>query len=101
MSTTIGDIIFESSPFGCPNECGVYLVVAASPETKRKKVFYVGSSCNIKNRVSNRMHPYHVLFNRLGDFYVGIEYYLTSDYKNLEKRAIEYFNPVLNIQYSK
>ena len=92
---------FEVSPFGATYKSGVYFISAANPITHKKKVFYVGSSKNIQKRVyGNTKHPYYILFNRLNNFLVFVEYFETDDYIRIERECIKLLKPVLNKQYN-
>ena len=93
----MGEIVFTSDPCGPTTKAGVYLVTLINPETKKRKVFYVGSSKNIQKRVLNPSHPYRKLFDRFSErFWVVTEDYETDNYIELEKELIRYFKPVMN-----
>jgi len=93
---------FEASPFGPPASPGVYLVAVTSPLTHKKRIFYVGSSKNIRNRVSNFKHPYYIIYQRLSHlFWVCTESYVTNDYLELERDVIKQLNPILNKVHNK
>lgn len=90
---------FDSSPLGAPRCPGVYLITVFSPLSKRGKVFYVGSSKNLAKRIyENIHHPYRILFDRLNNFWVTVQYHETENYLELERAAIKQYKPVLNTQ---
>lgn len=94
--------MWESSAFGWDGISGVYCVCTGginlnTLEDEPLKVWYVGSSKNIGNRLRNRQHPYLVLWNK--GYNPFIRYYETQDYKKIEKRIISLLNPPMNRQY--
>ena len=89
--------LFEPSPFGPPSSSGVYMVVVIDPESNRKRICYIGSSKNIKERVSNNTHPYMKLFNRLQNkTVITISACMIDGYRELEIEMINHFRPLLN-----
>jgi len=64
---------------------------------KDKRLVYIGSGKNMKNRVMNPKHPYRLLHDRLSDNYmVSCTYYSCLNYIEIEKECIKYFKPFLN-----
>ncbi len=89
--------------FGTSNEPGVYAVCVKkdyssdSPE----KIIYIGSSGNIKKRVSHTTHPYVIYFKRYPHRPLYVKEILTTDYINLERQLISVYKPLLNKQNMK
>lgn len=73
------------------------MVVVIEPITNNKTIKYIGSSKNIKSRLSNRQHPYLKLFNKLKNKYViTLSICMEYGYKELEIEMINHFKPSLN-----
>jgi excinuclease UvrABC nuclease subunit len=89
---------FEFSPFGPPDEPGVYMIIGLMSFLNGAHLFYVGSAKNINKRVSSTNHPYRKLYDRFVSAHVSIAtaFIITPDYVELEKRLIRKYRPLLN-----
>ena len=90
---------FECSPFGRPNEPGVYAVLIRnySSESGESHIIYIGSSKNIRKRVDvGRGHYYRKVYERFPDKIVFVKFFVTDNYKNIEKYMIKKYKPTLN-----
>ena len=65
-------------------------------------VLYVGSSNNIKRRISNPSHPFHAARSEWGalGYIVYLRSFPCDNYKEREKQAIKLFRPPMNIQHN-
>lgn len=96
--------IWQSSPFGWNGISGVYCVCTGglSLETDQiepLKVWYVGATKNIGNRLTNSNHPYRILWEK--GYQPFIRFIETNDYVQLEKRIISFLNPPMNKQHTR
>ena len=70
---------FEFSPFGPPDEPGVYMIVGLMNFQNSAHSLYIGSAKNIYKRLS-----------------IATAYIVTSNYIELEKSLIRKYRPLLN-----
>lgn len=79
---------------------GVYIIVSAIPNIKRKKmeytILYIGSAKNIKSR-----HDGHAVLRILKETYQFVQFYFKEDvnYRQLEKTLIKQLQPKFNKQW--
>ena len=86
---------------GPPSRAGVYAVlVRGESPGSLEHVAYIGSSANIRKRLMNPNHVYRRLYERAKGWLVYTRSFPTDDYKYWEKRAIEEFHPLLNVQHN-
>jgi hypothetical protein len=93
----------EPSMFGGPpSSPGVYGVFTRNAFGKQsaEHLLYIGSSYNIRKRMSNNNHPYKICYERLADEYTVVytRCFETKDYVLVEKSLIEELRPFLNRQ---
>lgn len=98
LLTQIDEDGFEFSPFGPPDEPGVYMIVGLMTFQNSAHSFYVGSARNILKRVSSTNHPYRKLYERFVSIHTSIStaYIITPNYIELEKQLIKKYRPLLN-----
>lgn len=94
---------YDSSPFchGCPEQSGVYVIFLAKCRGNkiRKRLVYIGSSSNLKNRL-NRSHP--VINRNFGIGFVTVAYAkLDKEYALTEKKLIKKLKPFCNKTFKK
>ena len=89
---------FEFSPFGPPDEPGVYMIVGLMNFQNSAHSLYIGSAKNIYKRVNSTAHPYRKMYERMSSVTVSIAtaYIVTSNYIELEKSLIRKYRPLLN-----
>lgn len=91
----------EADVFGPPSCPGIYAVVVRNFSFGSEHVLYVGSAANIRERVRGHLHPYGVVYERLGSAYiVGLRFLVCDNYREREREAIRSLRPVLNIHHN-
>jgi excinuclease UvrABC nuclease subunit len=88
----------EVSCIGPPIAPGVYAVCLFNPYIKKERILYIGSSKNIRARVTQERHPYYNLYRRFINWPVYTKSIITDDYKNIELLLIKYVKPLLNVR---
>ena len=86
--------IFSETDFCKPDSAGVYMVCVKKRDevtgyVGREKILYIGSSQNIRTRLSNPNHPYLQAYQRFNDISVYTRSYLTENYKQVESMLIK------------
>lgn len=87
---------FDASPFGPPETCGVYAICVSSIQEKTLRVIYIGSSQNIKKRLTSMKHPYRRVFGLVKSLCVGVMYKECDDYVAQEASLIFKYKPRFN-----
>lgn len=80
-------------------EKGVYAIFLQSSYLQRPRLMYIGSSKNIRNRVTKTNHWYMYLYKRC---YQGVvlKYIYCDNYLKIEKEMIKKHKPLLNKIYN-
>lgn len=88
---------YDSSPYCCdpPLNSGIYAIFLFNSIKRNKKLIYIGSSKNLKQRLNRLSHP---VISRKNKFpYLTIVFALEcTDYLKKEKRYIKRLKPSLN-----
>jgi excinuclease UvrABC nuclease subunit len=84
----------EISLFGPPEYSGVYGVFEMEEKTNIIIIHYIGSSHNIRKRLSNNTHPYRKLFEIKNCVFTRS--FKCDDYVTKEVEMIKKYRPILN-----
>lgn len=93
----LSDLINDDS-FVKTKQAGIYMVTAVEVvnNIRREIVLYIGSAKNIENRITNKNHPYMLLYKNQSEMLIITRCYITTDYIELEKEMIKFFKPYFN-----
>jgi len=96
--------LFKDCDFCKQSKKGVYLVCVKTQykdfKLGKEKIVYIGSSVNIKKRLSRSSHPYMLLYQKLEQHLVYTRSYLTENHIEVEKLLIKKYKPILNKTYN-
>lgn len=88
---------WETCIFGHPERSGVYAVCAKENSRSAEHVLYIGSTSNLRKRISSSTHPYRIAFER---FPVHVRFFECENYKQIEIEMIKKYRPIMNTQHN-
>ena len=89
---------WQTHEFGVPAVAGVYCVISYNLDTQKKELLYIGSSKNIRERLSKIAHPYNILYKKYRpSILLTTKSKVCSNYIKKEKELIKRLQPRYNI----